>query len=288
MIPGLAKEMPKISDGGKTYTLFLRPGLKYSDGTAVKASDFTYAVERALQGQLRRLALLHRHRRRRKVRGNEDRRHPRHRSERQDRRDRHPPGQTARHVHQRARTDVRGTGPPGHAGHQPVDQPAPRDRPVHDHQSRPEQRLGLRTQPLLGQGQREGDAGIPERAHGQDQRLDHPQPLDPGQRRRAGQVRLDADAATAGSLRRDPQQIRRHPVPGRADDQHLLLLDERQQAAVRRRQGAPGGQLRGRPGGAGTDLHRLAQRQPADPAAGDARLRETRISTRTTWPKPRR
>ncbi len=35
-----------ISDGEKTYTLFLRPGLKYSDGTPVKASDFTYAVER--------------------------------------------------------------------------------------------------------------------------------------------------------------------------------------------------------------------------------------------------
>ena len=46
VIPGLAKEMPKISDGEKTYTLFLRPGLKYSDGTPVKASDFTYAVER--------------------------------------------------------------------------------------------------------------------------------------------------------------------------------------------------------------------------------------------------
>jgi peptide/nickel transport system substrate-binding protein len=44
--PGLAKEMPKISNGGKTYTLFLRPGLKYSDGTPVKASDFPYAIER--------------------------------------------------------------------------------------------------------------------------------------------------------------------------------------------------------------------------------------------------
>ena len=42
--PGLAKEMPKITNGGKTYTLFLRPGLKYSDGTPVKASDFKSAV----------------------------------------------------------------------------------------------------------------------------------------------------------------------------------------------------------------------------------------------------
>lgn len=49
VIPGLAKDLPKITNGGKTYTLFLRPGLKYSDGTAVKASDFTYAVERVFK-----------------------------------------------------------------------------------------------------------------------------------------------------------------------------------------------------------------------------------------------
>ncbi len=49
VIPGLAKSLPKVSDGRKTYTLFLRPGLKYSDGTPVKASDFTYAVERAFK-----------------------------------------------------------------------------------------------------------------------------------------------------------------------------------------------------------------------------------------------
>lgn len=49
VVPGLAKELPKISNGGKTYTLFLRPGLKYSDGTPVKASDFPFAVERMIQ-----------------------------------------------------------------------------------------------------------------------------------------------------------------------------------------------------------------------------------------------
>jgi peptide/nickel transport system substrate-binding protein len=46
--PGLAESMPKISNGGKTYTLNLRKGLKYSDGTPVKASDFTHAVERTI------------------------------------------------------------------------------------------------------------------------------------------------------------------------------------------------------------------------------------------------
>lgn len=49
VVPGLAKEMPKVSNGGKTYTLFLRNGLKYSDGTPVKASDFPYAVERCFK-----------------------------------------------------------------------------------------------------------------------------------------------------------------------------------------------------------------------------------------------
>ncbi|MGN6558724.1 MAG: ABC transporter substrate-binding protein [Solirubrobacterales bacterium] len=46
LIPGLARALPKIDEGGKRYTLYLRPGLKYSDGTSVKASDFRFAVER--------------------------------------------------------------------------------------------------------------------------------------------------------------------------------------------------------------------------------------------------
>lgn len=49
IIPGLATALPVISNGGRTYTLTLRPGLKYSNGQAVKASDFKYAVERALR-----------------------------------------------------------------------------------------------------------------------------------------------------------------------------------------------------------------------------------------------
>ena len=48
LIPGLATALPKITDGGKTYTVTLRKSLKYSDGTPVKASDFIRAVERAV------------------------------------------------------------------------------------------------------------------------------------------------------------------------------------------------------------------------------------------------
>jgi peptide/nickel transport system substrate-binding protein len=45
-VPALAESLPKISADGKTYTLTLRKGLKYSDGTPVKASDFAASVER--------------------------------------------------------------------------------------------------------------------------------------------------------------------------------------------------------------------------------------------------
>ena len=45
-MPGLAEAMPEISPDGKTYTLTLRDGMKYSDGTPIKASDFTFAIER--------------------------------------------------------------------------------------------------------------------------------------------------------------------------------------------------------------------------------------------------
>jgi peptide/nickel transport system substrate-binding protein len=48
VIPGLARALPKITDGGRTYTLLLRPGLRYSDGTPVRASDFPATIERML------------------------------------------------------------------------------------------------------------------------------------------------------------------------------------------------------------------------------------------------
>ena len=49
VIPGLASGPPKVTNGGKTYTMTLRKGLVYSNGQAVKASDFAYTIERALK-----------------------------------------------------------------------------------------------------------------------------------------------------------------------------------------------------------------------------------------------
>src|SRR5688500_17686688 len=48
LMPGLAQDMPEISADGKTYTLTLRKGLKYSDGSPVKANDFEHTIKRVL------------------------------------------------------------------------------------------------------------------------------------------------------------------------------------------------------------------------------------------------
>ena len=46
LVPYLAKDMPKVSPDGRTYTLTLRKGVNYSDGAPVKASDFRATIER--------------------------------------------------------------------------------------------------------------------------------------------------------------------------------------------------------------------------------------------------
>src|SRR3954467_8209666 len=46
LIPYLATTLPRISHDGLTYRLTLRDGLKYSNGTDVKASDFKTTIER--------------------------------------------------------------------------------------------------------------------------------------------------------------------------------------------------------------------------------------------------
>lgn len=45
-IPAAAKDQPKISADGKSYTYTLRDGLKYSDGKALTANDFKYGFTR--------------------------------------------------------------------------------------------------------------------------------------------------------------------------------------------------------------------------------------------------
>ncbi|HYF77111.1 MAG TPA: peptide ABC transporter substrate-binding protein [Symbiobacteriaceae bacterium] len=46
--PDLAKEMPKVTNDGKTYTFTLRDNLKWSNGDPITAEDFIYSWKKAL------------------------------------------------------------------------------------------------------------------------------------------------------------------------------------------------------------------------------------------------
>jgi len=46
IVPDLATDVPTATDGGKTYEFHLRKGIKYSDGSDLKASDFKNTIER--------------------------------------------------------------------------------------------------------------------------------------------------------------------------------------------------------------------------------------------------
>ncbi|MEA2459925.1 MAG: hypothetical protein QOH90_102 [Actinomycetota bacterium] len=46
LVPDLARSLPKPTDGGKTYTFQLRPGIRYSTGKPVLPQDFRRAIER--------------------------------------------------------------------------------------------------------------------------------------------------------------------------------------------------------------------------------------------------
>ena len=49
LVPDLALALPTVSANGTLYTFTVRPGLRYSTGQPVRAQDFRYGIERALQ-----------------------------------------------------------------------------------------------------------------------------------------------------------------------------------------------------------------------------------------------
>ena len=48
LVPDLATELPRPTDGGRTYTFTVRRGIRYSDGRVVRPADFRRGVQRAL------------------------------------------------------------------------------------------------------------------------------------------------------------------------------------------------------------------------------------------------
>ncbi|WP_030206676.1 ABC transporter substrate-binding protein [Streptomyces sp. NRRL S-87] len=46
LVPDLAEALPVLSNGGKTYTLKLKDGVKFEDGTPITSKDIKYGIER--------------------------------------------------------------------------------------------------------------------------------------------------------------------------------------------------------------------------------------------------
>jgi peptide/nickel transport system substrate-binding protein len=49
LVPDLARTLPRPADGGTAYTFTLRRGIRYSNGTLVRASDFRRGIMRQLR-----------------------------------------------------------------------------------------------------------------------------------------------------------------------------------------------------------------------------------------------
>ncbi|HEU5270178.1 MAG TPA: ABC transporter substrate-binding protein [Jatrophihabitans sp.] len=52
VVPDLATDTGRVSNGGKTWTYTLKSGLKYADGSPIVAADIKYGVERSFAPQL--------------------------------------------------------------------------------------------------------------------------------------------------------------------------------------------------------------------------------------------
>ena len=191
VVPGLAKDMPEISADGKTYKLTLRPNMKYSDGTPIKASDFTYAIQRLFKANSGGSVFYE------TIVGAKD----------------YADGKAPtisgittddatgditialdgaqRHVQQRARPDVRRARAAEHAAGQGRDQQsAAVERAVHDHQGRSAADADDGAQPELQDRQgRRCDRGR-RRERRQDHRHPEQEQLRAGDRRRAEHHRL--------------------------------------------------------------------------------------------------
>src|SRR5262249_17881655 len=47
--PDLATSIPRATDAGRTYVFHVRPGIEYSTGQPVRASDFVRGIERSIR-----------------------------------------------------------------------------------------------------------------------------------------------------------------------------------------------------------------------------------------------
>ena len=276
LIPGLAKALPKIDQGGRRFTLFLRPGLEYSDGTPVRASDFRFAIERLFRlnsaGSSFYTGIVGAERFAKTKKGGIEGITTDDESGKIVIRLVEPSGFFS-YVLGAA---VRGLAAARDAGRRPDGRSAARHRPLHDHRRASPAAAGNTSATRPGRQTGRRCRTSPTATSTRSSSKSAPTRIAAGRRGRKGQGRLDEKPAAARTLRGRAGPLRGDAVPRGTDDQRLLLLDEHPGAALRRRAGAAGGQLRGRPRGAGTHLRRHADRDPAGAAVADAGLPEVR------------
>ena len=147
VVPNLATSLPVITAGGTRYAFQLRRGVRYSDGTLVKASDFRRAFERAFRsGSPRRGFRSSEPRPARAGRGAAISAGVSGRTTR--------PGRSSSSSGGRSSEFLRillpaGSDPARHAGPGPGDASGPVDRAVHDRELRAEAGAHARPQSLL-------------------------------------------------------------------------------------------------------------------------------------------
>ena len=290
VVPGLAKDMPEISADGKTYKLTLRPNMKYSDGTPIKASDFTYAIKRLFKANSGGSVFYE------GIVGATDFADGKSDTISGINTDDNTgditiqlekPNGTFNNV---LGADVRRAGAAEHAaGQGRHQQPAAVERAVRHHQGQRAQYPDAGTQSAVQDGQ--GRRRHPRCADAQVDKIIVTQNKNNSAQVTgvaAEQDRLHDRPAGRRPAAGDQGQVRR-PVPVRGLDQHLLLLDEHPDGAVQRRQGAPGHQLRDRPRGAQPGVRRPPAPDPADPAARACpATTSTSCTPDRTWRRPKR
>ena len=269
VIPGLAQDFPKVSNGGKTYTLTLRQGLKYSDGSAVKASDFPYTIQRAIKTPWGGKSFFTGY-----IKGALDydsgkaKHDLGHQGRRRVGQDHHRAHTALRGVPERPRLPVGGPGADRDEDVEPLQQPAARRRPVRDQERRPEPLVRRGSQPELDGQHRPRRAGR-QGGHQRQDRVEHANRGRAGAQQPGRRLRLGRSApAVVDRTGRQPGQ---GPVREAEHDLDVLLLPQHADEAVQQPARARGGQLRDRPPGAGAAERRQLQADLLVPTGGARR-----------------
>ncbi len=274
LVADLATSVPQPDDGGRTYTFQLRAGLRFSDGTAVRPTDFRASMQRFVRlagawpyGELAGIDDVHAAPVR-SITGHRDRRR------RPD--DHDPPPATRCRVPVQARAAVGLRAARAHTGEAAAEHSCPGNRPVHDHVLRAGARGPPAAQPELSLVV---ERGAPRRLSRRDHGRDLPGRGRAGRRgaarplgRRRVRRRVQRPGASRAGPRDRPRRRQPRALGALAADQ--LPLPQRARAAVRRPAGPAGAQLRHR-----SPAHGRARGRPQprgrvlpDDSAGPARL----------------